>query len=122
MFSKYGPIEQVQVVYDHQTGRSRGFAFIYYEDTDDAIDVSEKIIPLAYSGGPIYCKTCCRVVFCDLSISVMWWIGYWGKLHYYFSLGCHGAMVYYCSDVDILCVAGIGMGIGEMTYHKTDKA
>ena len=40
MFSKYGPIEQVQVVYDHQTGRSRGFAFIYYEDTDDAIDVS----------------------------------------------------------------------------------
>ena len=42
MFSKYGPIEQVQVVYDHQTGRSRGFAFIYYEDTDDAIDVSEK--------------------------------------------------------------------------------
>ena len=48
MFSKYGPIEQVQVVYDHQTGRSRGFAFIYYEDTDDAIDVSEKIIPLAH--------------------------------------------------------------------------
>jgi transformer-2 protein len=42
MFSKYGPIEQVQVVYDHQTGRSRGFAFIYYEDTDDAVDVSEK--------------------------------------------------------------------------------
>ena len=26
------------------------------------------------------------------------------------------------SDVDILCVAGIGMGIGKMTYHKTDKA
>ena len=41
LFSKYGPIEQVQVVYDHQTGRSRGFAFIYYEDIDDAIDVSE---------------------------------------------------------------------------------
>ena len=40
LFSKYGPIEQVQVVYDHQTGRSRGFAFIYYEDTEDAIDVS----------------------------------------------------------------------------------
>lgn len=39
LFSKYGPIEQVQVVYDHQTGRSRGFAFIYYEDVEDAIDV-----------------------------------------------------------------------------------
>ena len=40
MFSKYGPIEEVQVVYDHQTGRSRGFAFIYFEDSEDAIDVS----------------------------------------------------------------------------------
>ena len=59
LFSKYGPIEQVQVVYDHQTGRSRGFAFIYYEDIDDAIDVSEteKILnferphPLTFSLG-----------------------------------------------------------------------
>ena len=49
MFSKYGPIEQVQVVYDHQTGRSRGFAFIYYEDTEDAIDVS----CLLYSGSSL---------------------------------------------------------------------
>ena len=40
LFDKYGPIEEVQVVYDHQTGRSRGFAFIYYEDTEDAVDVS----------------------------------------------------------------------------------
>ena len=40
MFEKYGPIEEVQVVYDHQTGRSRGFSFIYYEDSEDAIDVS----------------------------------------------------------------------------------
>ena len=39
MFAKYGPIEEVQVVYDHQTGRSRGFAFIYFEDSEDAIDV-----------------------------------------------------------------------------------
>ena len=46
LFSKYGPMEEVQVVYDHQTGRSRGFAFIYFEDTDDAIDVSDITINL----------------------------------------------------------------------------
>ena len=40
LFTKYGPIKDVRVIYDHQTGRSRGFAFIYYEDTEDAIDVS----------------------------------------------------------------------------------
>ena len=39
-FSKYGPMEDLKVIYDHQTGKSRGFAFIYYEDIEDAIDVS----------------------------------------------------------------------------------
>ena len=27
-------------MYDHQTGRSRGFAFIYYRCTEDAVEVS----------------------------------------------------------------------------------
>lgn len=36
VFSKYGPIEDVQIVYDAQTGRSRGFAFVYFENRDDA--------------------------------------------------------------------------------------
>ncbi len=40
IFGKYGPVEEVQVVYDHQTGRSRGFAFIYMRNVEDAIDVS----------------------------------------------------------------------------------
>ncbi|XP_064402478.1 transformer-2 protein homolog beta-like isoform X2 [Halichondria panicea] len=41
MFDRYGPIERVQVVYDHQTGRSRGFSFIYFADSDDAMDAKE---------------------------------------------------------------------------------
>ena len=36
VFSKYGPLEDVQIVYDAQSGRSRGFAFVYYEDKNDA--------------------------------------------------------------------------------------
>uniref|UniRef100_A0A6G5AD55 Putative transcriptional coactivator caper n=1 Tax=Rhipicephalus microplus TaxID=6941 RepID=A0A6G5AD55_RHIMP len=36
VFSKYGPLEDVQVVYDAQSGRSRGFAFVYFESVDDA--------------------------------------------------------------------------------------
>ena len=31
-FKKYGPLEKVQVVLDGHTGRSRGFAFIYFEN------------------------------------------------------------------------------------------
>ncbi|XP_030760398.1 transformer-2 protein homolog beta isoform X2 [Sitophilus oryzae] len=36
IFSKYGPVERVQVVIDAKTGRSRGFAFVYFEKTEDA--------------------------------------------------------------------------------------
>lgn len=35
-FSKFGPLEKVQVVLDGKTGRSRGFAFVYFESTEDA--------------------------------------------------------------------------------------
>lgn len=37
IFAKYGDIEDVQVVYDAQSGRSRGFAFVYFEDELDAL-------------------------------------------------------------------------------------
>lgn len=43
MFTKYGHIDRVQVVYDHQTGRSRGFAFVYFKDADDAVDAKEHV-------------------------------------------------------------------------------
>ncbi|GFW76114.1 hypothetical protein TNCV_2057611 [Trichonephila clavipes] len=36
VFGRYGPIEDIQVIYDAQSGRSRGFAFVYFEDTKDA--------------------------------------------------------------------------------------
>lgn len=41
IFGRFGPIDEVQVVYDHQTGRSRGFAFIYYRNLEDAEEAKE---------------------------------------------------------------------------------
>lgn len=42
VFSRYGPLDDVQIVYDAQTGRSRGFSFVYFENTEDAALVSLK--------------------------------------------------------------------------------
>lgn len=39
-FEKYGPVDDLQIVYDHQTGKSRGFAFIYMHSLQDAKEVS----------------------------------------------------------------------------------
>ncbi|ESO06537.1 hypothetical protein HELRODRAFT_64160, partial [Helobdella robusta] len=41
VFERYGPIDEVQIVYDYHTGRSRGFAFVYYKYIDDAVDAKE---------------------------------------------------------------------------------
>merc|ERR1712192_204387 len=37
-FGKFGPMEKVNVVLDGHSGRSRGFAFIYYENVEDATE------------------------------------------------------------------------------------
>ncbi|XP_039534922.1 transformer-2 protein homolog alpha isoform X2 [Pimephales promelas] len=42
VFSRYGPLAGVNVVYDQRTGRSRGFAFVYYERIDDAKEAMER--------------------------------------------------------------------------------
>lgn len=41
VFSKYGPLADVCIVYDQQSRRSRGFAFVYFETKDDANEVQE---------------------------------------------------------------------------------
>ncbi|XP_054610760.1 cold inducible RNA binding protein a isoform X2 [Dunckerocampus dactyliophorus] len=40
-FGKYGTIEKVDVIRDKETGRSRGFGFVKYENVEDAKDALE---------------------------------------------------------------------------------
>jgi len=42
VFSKYGPLAEVNIVYDQQSRRSRGFAFVYFEVSDDAREAKER--------------------------------------------------------------------------------
>lgn len=39
VFSKYGPLADVNIVYDQQSRRSRGFAFVYFENSEDSKEV-----------------------------------------------------------------------------------
>jgi len=43
LFARYGPIDDIQLVHDHQTGRSRGFAFVYYRNTEDAVEAKDRL-------------------------------------------------------------------------------
>ncbi|CAK8690057.1 transformer-2 protein homolog beta-like isoform X2 [Clavelina lepadiformis] len=42
VFSRYGRIEDVNIVIDQKTGRSRGFSFVYFESPDDAEEAKER--------------------------------------------------------------------------------
>ncbi|XP_061752114.1 transformer-2 protein homolog beta isoform X2 [Nerophis ophidion] len=41
VFSKYGPLADVNIVYDQQSRRSRGFAFVYFENYEDSKEAKE---------------------------------------------------------------------------------
>lgn len=43
LFEKYGRVEKVKLVTDPRTNRSRGFAFIYYANVDDAEDAKDRV-------------------------------------------------------------------------------
>ena len=43
LFSQYGAVENVQLVFDHPTGRSRGFGFVYFENLESAVEAKEHI-------------------------------------------------------------------------------
>ncbi|XP_023670538.1 transformer-2 protein homolog beta-like [Paramormyrops kingsleyae] len=42
VFSKYGPLTDVTIVYDQQSRRSRGFAFVYFENREDSKEAKEQ--------------------------------------------------------------------------------
>ncbi|XP_031439812.1 transformer-2 protein homolog beta isoform X2 [Clupea harengus] len=42
VFSKYGPLADVSIVYDQQSRRSRGFAFVYFENNADSREAKER--------------------------------------------------------------------------------
>lgn len=41
IFSKYGKIKRINVIFDTKTGRSRGFCFVYFKHMRDAQDAKE---------------------------------------------------------------------------------
>lgn len=53
VFSRYGPIDDVQVVYDAQSGRSRGFAFVYFQNVADAAEAKERCNGIEIDGRKI---------------------------------------------------------------------
>ena len=43
MFHKFGRVKDVQIVIDKKTNKSRGFAFVYFDEVESAIRVSDQL-------------------------------------------------------------------------------
>jgi len=52
-FGKFGPLEKCQVVLDGHSGRSRGFAFIYFETLDDSCEARKALNGIELDGRQI---------------------------------------------------------------------
>ena len=52
-FGEFGDIRSCHIAVDRDTGRSRGFAFIEYEDREDAIEAMEQLDGVKIGGRQI---------------------------------------------------------------------
>ena len=52
-FKKFGRIDNVRIIVEHNTGRSKGFGFVYYEDKESAIDCCKKMNGAEIQGNTI---------------------------------------------------------------------
>merc|ERR1712128_415643 len=52
-FKKFGALERVNVVLDGHSGRSRGFAFLYYENVEDATEARDALNGIELDGRKI---------------------------------------------------------------------
>jgi len=52
-FSKFGSLEKCQVVLDGHSGRSRGFAFVYYENIEDSTEARNEMNGIELDGRKI---------------------------------------------------------------------
>ena len=50
MFERYGKIDDAMIINDRKTGMSRGFGFVYYQNSEDAIVAKEETNGLEIDG------------------------------------------------------------------------
>ncbi|KAI8145620.1 hypothetical protein BJV82DRAFT_478042, partial [Fennellomyces sp. T-0311] len=53
IFSQYGQLERVTVVYDHRHKRSRGFGFVYFTNQEDAARAREATNGMEIDNRPV---------------------------------------------------------------------
>lgn len=83
VFSRYGPLAGVNVVYDQRTGRSRGFAFVYFERLEDSKEVW-KIFRVLFmdqmpSGLQTWCKQLIFIVILYFQVISVFFLIYYFK-------------------------------------------
>ncbi|CAN6479185.1 unnamed protein product [Victoria cruziana] len=52
-FSSFGDVTEVRVIYDRDSGRSRGFGFVYFSNDEDAKSAKDAMDGKAFLGRPL---------------------------------------------------------------------
>ncbi|GHT60076.1 RNA-binding protein [Bacteroidia bacterium] len=56
LFGAYGTVNSAKVIKDRDTGRSKGFGFVEFENDDEAKAAIEQLAGSDYSGRPLVVK------------------------------------------------------------------
>jgi len=53
LFGRYGEVEEIKIIYDRETGRSRGFGFVMMETAEECVQAAEALNGFDLGGRPI---------------------------------------------------------------------
>ncbi|XP_013074063.1 transformer-2 protein homolog beta-like isoform X2 [Biomphalaria glabrata] len=53
VFGRYGPLEDICIIYDRQSGHSKGYGFVYFKSTSDAVEARKGTQGLVLDRRPI---------------------------------------------------------------------
>jgi RNA recognition motif-containing protein len=53
LFGRYGEVEEIKIIYDRETGRSRGFGFVMMETEAECVQAAEALNGSDLGGRPI---------------------------------------------------------------------
>ncbi|KAH9520386.1 transformer 2 beta [Bulinus truncatus] len=53
VFGRYGPIDDICIIYDRQSGHSKGYGFVYFKSTSDAVEARKGTQGLVLDRRPI---------------------------------------------------------------------
>jgi hypothetical protein len=70
LFSEQGQVVDARVIYDRESGRSRGFGFVTYGSSEEVNNAISNLDGVVSSTHPLFCMCSALLLFCSVDVLI----------------------------------------------------